>query len=359
MKAIAFIVSFLFAPLIALAANDALLQSGTEITANSITMTVGESSADSITVDGGSFDAVLSNGSSLSLTASGKNTFTVSPTSAIESFPCNSSNSVLILKGPQSGSQTVTVTPSSSTCSGGGGGVVSSGGGGGGGGGGASVTVAPAVSTVPAATVAQPSATAQAVSPVFNTSLSVGVSSPDVKRLQQLLNSDPDTRIAAAGAGSPGNESNFFGSLTRQAVEKFQVKYGLAKAGDAGYGLVGPKTRAKLSEVFAKATPTAPSVAQPGVVAQAVSPVFNTSLFVGVSSPDVKRLQQLLNSDPDTRIAAAGAGSPGNESNFFGSLTRQAVEKFQVKYGLAKAGDAGYGLVGPKTRAKLQEVFKQ
>ncbi|MDP3989093.1 MAG: hypothetical protein Q8P93_02570, partial [bacterium] len=45
-----------------------------------------------------------------------------------------------------------------------------------------------------------------------------------------------------------------------------------------------------------------------------------------------------------------------NETNFFGNLTKKAVEKFQVKYSIAGPGDSGYGFVGPKTRAKLNEV---
>ena len=74
----------------------------------------------------------------------------------------------------------------------------------------------------------------------------------------------------------------------------------------------------------------------------------------------IKRLQQLLNSDSDTQIAVSGAGSAGNETEYYGSLTRAAVRKFQMKYGVvSSASDAGYGYVGPNTRAKLQEVFSE
>ena len=157
--------------------------------------------------------------------------------------------------------------------------------------------------------------------------------------------------------------------MTVRAVEKFQVKYGLAQTGDSGYGLVGPKTRAKLAEVFGQpaqageaAVPTtaqAPS-AEPSTSMTApsgVSAVFSSGVGRGNSNADVKRLQQLLNSDPDTAIASSGTGSAGNETEYFGSLTEKAVQKFQVKYGVANVGDAGYGFVGPKTRAKLSEVF--
>ena len=32
------------------------------------------------------------------------------------------------------------------------------------------------------------------------------------------------------------------------------------------------------------------------------------------------------------------------------------MERFQEKHGIAKLGDSGYGYVGPKTRAKLNEL---
>lgn len=72
--------------------------------------------------------------------------------------------------------------------------------------------------------------------------------------LQKILNRDPDTMIAVSGSGSSGFETSYFGNLTMLAVEKFQVKYGIAKAGDPGYGFVGPKTRAKLA-TFLTVTP--------------------------------------------------------------------------------------------------------
>ncbi len=66
--------------------------------------------------------------------------------------------------------------------------------------------------------------------------------------------------------------------------------------------------------------------------------------------------------DPSTMVAQSGVGSAGKETNIFGNLTRDAVKKFQTKYGIASSGDentTGYGLVGPKTRSKLAEVYDQ
>ena len=86
------------------------------------------------------------------------------------------------------------------------------------------------------------------------------------------------------------------------------------------------------------------------------APIFTRELSEGVSGPDVLILQKILNADADTRISSQGAGSPGHETDYFGALTTQAVKKFQVKYNIAAPGDEGYGIVGPRTRKKLEEL---
>lgn len=88
---------------------------------------------------------------------------------------------------------------------------------------------------------------------------------------------------------------------------------------------------------------------------------FTKNLTLGSSDPQVTLLQQFLNMYPDTRIADTGAGAPGNETAYFGPLTRDAVIRFQEKYAadvLAPSGLLeGTGYVGPATRGKLNELL--
>ena len=99
----------------------------------------------------------------------------------------------------------------------------------------------------------------------FNENLREGVRGSAVRYLQILLNTDPDTRLATSGAGSPGNETEYFGTRTKAAVIRFQERYSsevLAPYGiNRGTGFVGTTTRAKLNQMLSEevATPTDPT----------------------------------------------------------------------------------------------------
>ncbi|MDD3531515.1 MAG: hypothetical protein PHV99_02930 [Candidatus Pacebacteria bacterium] len=87
---------------------------------------------------------------------------------------------------------------------------------------------------------------------------------------------------------------------------------------------------------------------------------LTTNLMPGSRGMQVIVLQKILNRDPETRITSAGLGSPGNETDMFGPLTKAAVIRFQEKYAqeiLVPAGLArGNGYVGSYTRNKLNSL---
>lgn len=68
-------------------------------------------------------------------------------------------------------------------------------------------------------------------------------------------------------------------------------------------------------------------------VASGICPyTWTRDLAVGATGADVMKLQQFLNADADTRVAASGAGSVGMETEYYGPATAAAVSKMQVKY---------------------------
>ena len=109
------------------------------------------------------------------------------------------------------------------------------------------------------------------------------------------------------------------------------------------------------------ATPAVPVVrpvtpASPALARASSRAFFNRLLVVGSVGDDVKSLQQFLNGQGFT-VSPAGPGAPGNETKFFGPATRAAVIKFQLANGIVQsATEAGAGHVGPKTRAKINEL---
>jgi hypothetical protein len=76
---------------------------------------------------------------------------------------------------------------------------------------------------------------------------------------------------------------------------------------------------------------------------------FGRNLTIGSTGADVMALQQFLNSNPATIVAATGVGSAGMESSYFGGLTKAAVAKYQVLKGITPA----VGYFGPITRAAV------
>ncbi|OGG45608.1 hypothetical protein A2673_00010 [Candidatus Kaiserbacteria bacterium RIFCSPHIGHO2_01_FULL_50_13] len=168
----------------------------------------------------------------------------------------------------------------------------------------------------------------------FARSLDVGSTGTDVRALQQFLNNNGYT-IAKSGPGSPGNETETFGGLTRVALAAYQAANGISPA----VGYFGPLTRSHIagSGVATPSTPSAPTSS------------FTRSLDVGSTGADVYALQVFLNDNGFT-IALSGPGSPGNETEMFGGLTRAALAAYQAANGISPA----VGYFGPLTRAYIE-----
>ena len=282
--------------------NDAHLSGGITLTVGGINLVVQGDGADmeSITVSSGTFSVTMPEGSYLRVTSADRRVLTPSNIGSIQvASTCTSSQNQYTYQSPSGAPTSVmTVAVDSSTCSTSSGSGSSGGGGGGGGGGSPSYTYVPPVAT--------PAVTPSVTTPV---------------------------PVATAPTLSSGQVDAIIGLLRSFNAEQSVID----------------NVKASLTGKGAVSNPTARA---------AISGTISRLLAKGMTHSSVKTLQQILNADPDTRVAETGTGSPGNESSLFGSATQKAVQRFQVKYGIAVPGQEGYGSVGPKTRAKLNELRK-
>lgn len=82
---------------------------------------------------------------------------------------------------------------------------------------------------------------------------------------------------------------------------------------------------------------------------------FNTNMKLGDSGPEVLKLQQFLNRN-GFPIASTGPGSVGNETDYYGFLTRKAVYEFQKKNGISTVSSLLGYYCGPATRQALNKL---
>ena len=287
-------VALLLAPSLALAAyNDVTMTTSTVLSVNGITLNVSGSSAaiESITVNATNFSVTLLSGSTFQVTAPNLNRLSADTNTGNTTFTCSASES--IIKYAPSSTVTVTITPSTTLCSAdtsnSSGGSTSS----------SSASSAAAATPAVSATPATPAATTPAVAatPATPATPAVPASGLSVSQIQSILDvlASFDVDAATMASVKLALEGTTTGSATSAAVHAFKA-----------------------------------------------------DLELGSLGSEVKALQEFLNAKGYT-IAATGAGSPGNETTRFGSLTKAALIKYQKAKGITPA--AGY--FGPKTRAAV------
>ncbi|RJQ31543.1 peptidoglycan-binding protein [Candidatus Parcubacteria bacterium] len=292
------LLSFLITPVLAFAALDVTVGDSTTISVNGISLVVsGDATLDSITVNDTNFSVVLSAGASIKVTSADRKALTASPNTYTTSSTCTSQQSEITLSMSSGSATTVTVTPSTSTCALPGGGSPGSVGGGGGGG---SAVPTPVYTVIPgtasassvssasqqtssaSSVAAQTSGTqaAQTTSSAVSGAtsgltltkqLKYGMKDGEVKALQQALAVDKTIYPEGLATG-------YYGPATRNAVIRFQKKYGIDPV-----GFVGPATRKKIMEVYGSST----------VSAHASS--GSTALSESSKQQQVQALQQLIN----------------------------------------------------------------
>lgn len=121
------------------------------------------------------------------------------------------------------------------------------------------------------------SQSAHALGGVFARTLKMGMSGEDVRELQRFLNTDNETRVSLSGAGSLGNETNYFGPATHRALVVFQEKHrteilsplGLTR----GTGVFGLKTRVFVLSKSAKSGAEKVAYPQPIPTSSSVTPI--------------------------------------------------------------------------------------
>jgi peptidoglycan hydrolase-like protein with peptidoglycan-binding domain len=173
-----------------------------------------------------------------------------------------------------------------------------------------------------------------------------GVKGQDVIALQTLL--------VKLGYTTADNITGYYGVITEASVKAFQKDHGIVSSGSplsTGYGAVGPKTRAQVNLYLSTGLYTGSNLPVPNTSPSSAKGKLTTNLWRGLKGGEVLILQNFF--------LSIGYITADNVTGFYGTVTEEAVKRFQRENGIVSSGDAlstGYGAVGPKTRARLNEV---
>lgn len=147
-------------------------------------------------------------------------------------------------------------------------------------------------------------------------------------------------RIAALNkmveqAANPAEEAKTFASRYASFLKSAHTK-GIA---------IGNLLLQELGIGIASAS-TPPVQASPAIAQSIFSVSFTRNLELGSKGEDVRALQKFLNANGSV-VATTGAGSPGNETTYFGQATKAALVAYQKAQGIKPTS----GYFGPITRS--------
>ena len=127
--------------------------------------------------------------------------------------------------------------------------------------------------------------------------------------------------------------TDFYGTITAEAVRKFQISQKLKATGVADQitlDRVQKQVAAKKNPPAAPATPSKPAPSKPNVSTPATPPKEAVLLKFGSKGTQVMQLQ--------TRLKNLGYFTYPMVTDYFGTVTEESVEKFQKANGLAVTG---------------------